>query len=278
MPRCTTNRSWSSPFMGRSLLPTCGEVARSAGGAGPEGLNRMRMYFPRRPTDSICMPATAAMNSSGSGWRTMVGNASSHRVIVRPTRCGRRSATIVSTSGSSGTYDRQLFHVGPVRPDLHLDLDAGLELVRPGHDARHLFRELVDLGSGHLEQQLVVDLQQHATLDLVGVDLAMQPDHRDLDDVRSQGLHREVDRHALSRAAELEVRRPQVGDRTAAARRADHESFFARLAPHVVEVFAESGIGRPVLAEKFARHVAGDAELLRKTVFALAVDRAKVRH
>src|SRR5438445_612029 len=112
IPRCTTNRTLLS--------------------------NRMRMYLPRRPTDSIRIPTTASMNSSGSGWRTMVGNASSHRTMVRPTRCGRRSATIVSTSGNSGTDDRELLHVRPVRTDLHLYLDAGLELIGAGHDARHL--------------------------------------------------------------------------------------------------------------------------------------------
>src|SRR2546423_14681221 len=87
--------------------------------------------------------------------------------MVRPTRCGRRSDAIVSTSGSSGTSerlgvaesadvrevnrnrggaskgqtpsgadDRQLLHVGPVWPGLGLDPDPGPPLVRAGHDAR----------------------------------------------------------------------------------------------------------------------------------------------
>src|SRR5439155_25905797 len=106
------------------------------------GVSEMRMYLPRRPTESIRIPTTASTNSSGSGCRTIVGKLSSHRTMVRPTRCGRRSATMVSTSGSSGTHDRELFHVGPVRPDLHLDLDPGLELVRAGHDARNFLGEL----------------------------------------------------------------------------------------------------------------------------------------
>src|SRR5213592_138347 len=157
------------------------------------GVSEMRMYLPRRPTESIRIPTTASTNSSGSGCRTIVGKLSSHRTMVRPTRCGRRSATMVSTSGSSGTHDRELFHIGPVRADSGLDLDPGLELVGARHDPGHLLRKLVELRARHLEQQLVVDLQQHAAFDLIGLYFPMQPHHRDLDDVRRQRLHRKVD-------------------------------------------------------------------------------------
>src|SRR2546430_12228427 len=236
MPRCTTRRS---------ELPS-----------------PIRMYLPRRPTDSMRWSTTASMNSSGSGCRTIVGKLSSQRVIVRPTSCGRRSAAIVSTSGNSGTDDSQLFHVGPVRACLHLDLDARLELVGAGHDARHFLRELVELGAGHLEEELMVDLEQHPALDLVGLDLALQPHHCDLDDVRRERLHREVDRHALRGTAELKVRRAQVGDGTAPPRGANDETLFPRLAAKVVQKLAQLRVGGTVLAEKFARHVADEAQLL----------------
>src|ERR671936_507884 len=119
----------------------------------------MRMYLPRRVSASILRPATPALNSSASGCRTIAGNSDSTSTIRRPTRCGRRSAAIVSTSGSSGTLAivgagmtgpagrgkprhlradyRQLLHVSPVGPVLGLDLDAGLQLVSAGHDPRH---------------------------------------------------------------------------------------------------------------------------------------------
>src|SRR5256885_13867408 len=106
------------------------------------------MYLPRRRSDSMRRPATPSTNSSGSGWRTIVGKRSSQRTIVRPTRCGLRSAAMVSTSGSSGTSgadDRELLHVGPVGPDLRLDLDAGLELVGTGHHPGHRLGESFDL-------------------------------------------------------------------------------------------------------------------------------------
>src|ERR1700681_1561974 len=144
------------------------------------------MYFPRLLTAAMRMPATESMKTSGSGCRTMVGKISSQRTMVRPVRWGRRSATIVSTSGNSGTHYRQLFHVGPVGTDLGLDLYPGLELIGSGHDARHLFRELIHLRLRHLERQLVVDLEQHAAFDVVRLDLALQANHRDLDDVRGQ--------------------------------------------------------------------------------------------
>src|SRR5256714_15330172 len=125
--------------------------------------------------------------------------------MVRPTRCGRRSLAIVSTSGSSGTSerlgvaesadmreldrntggasklqtlsgadDRQLLHIGPVWSGLGLDLDPGLELVRAGHDARHGLGESLDLALRPLEQQLVMHLQQHSALDVARLDLALQ--------------------------------------------------------------------------------------------------------
>src|SRR5260370_29137760 len=80
----------------------------------------------------------------------------------------------------------QLFHVGPVGSSLGVDLDPRLQLVSAGHDARHRLREAVDLGLRHLEQQLVMHLQQHAALHVVRLELAVQADHRDLDDVRGE--------------------------------------------------------------------------------------------
>src|SRR5229473_2616547 len=178
----------------------------------------IRMNFPRRPTASMRRPVIESMKVSGSGCRTMDGNRSSQRTIVRPTRCGRRSATIVSTSGSSGTklpphlwggrraqragrggsapkghstsdaHHRKLSHVRPVGPDLGLHLDPGVELVRAGHDARHRLGKPAHFAFGHLEEQLVVHLQQHAALDVVGLDLPLQAHHRDLDDVGGERL------------------------------------------------------------------------------------------
>src|SRR5487761_1103125 len=196
----------------------------------------MRMYFPRRPTKVIRIPTIESTNTSGSGWRTMVGKRSSQRRNVRPTRCGRRSAAMVSTSGSSGTDDCQFLHVCPVGPDLGLDLDSRLQLIGACHDARHLLGELIDLRLGHLEQQLIVDLQQHPALYVVGLDLALQAHHRDLDDVCGQRLHRKVDGHPLGRAAQLKVRRAQVGDGAPPPRRADDEPLVSRLVPNLVQV------------------------------------------
>ena len=105
-------------------------------------------------------------------------------------------------------------------------------------------------------------LQQHPAFDVIGLDLAMETHHRDLDDVGRERLHREVDGHALGGAAQLKVRRTQVRDRAPAPGGADDEAFLARLLPHAIEVFAQLRVGGPVLAEKFARHVAGDAQLL----------------
>src|SRR5437660_9386951 len=197
----------------------------------------MSMNFPRRPTPSMRRPVIESMKRSGSGWRTIAGNRSSQWTMVRPTRCGRRSATMVSTSGNSGTTSLplaphpvgsspprsagewgdtqssnanhgELSHVRPVRTDLRLHLNTRLELVRAGHDSRHRLGKAVDLTLGHLEEKLVVHLEQHPTFDVIGLDLTLQLHHRDLDDVRGQGLHRKVDGHPFGRAAQLKVGGP----------------------------------------------------------------------
>src|SRR6266571_2633074 len=134
-------------------------------------------------------PCSRPTSSSGSGCRTMVGKRRSQPRMVRPTRCGRRSVAMVSTSGSSGKSvadHRELFHVRPVGAEPGLDLDPRLELIGPGHDPRHGLREAVDLAFGDLEEQLVVHLQEHAAFYVIGLDLAVEPDHCDLDDVRGE--------------------------------------------------------------------------------------------
>src|SRR5581483_2634946 len=149
------------------------------------------MYLPRRSRRAIVRPATAAAKSSGSGWRTMSGKRSSTRSILTPVRCGRRFDTTVSTSGSSGTArlagDRgEAAHVSPVLAGLGLDLDPALQLVGAGHDPRHDLGERAQLAGWNLEDELIVDLEQHPAGKAGGAQLAVQPDHGDLDDVGRQ--------------------------------------------------------------------------------------------
>src|SRR3989442_1780019 len=67
-----------------------------------------------------------------------------------------------------------------------------------------------------------------------------------------------------------------MGARAAPAGRADHEPLLARFAAQIVEELAQLRVGRPVLAEELARHIARDPQLLRQAVLALAVDGAEV--
>src|SRR2546426_8451463 len=109
------------------------------------------MYFPLLLIASILRPVTPAANAGGDGCLTIAGKRRSQPTIVRPTRCGRRSAVMVSTSGSSGNDRRQLGHVGPVMADARLHLDAGQELVGVGHHPWHDLAETVLLRVRHLE-------------------------------------------------------------------------------------------------------------------------------
>src|SRR6202023_3313279 len=58
---------------------------------------------------------------------------------------------------------------------------------------------------------------------------------------------------------------------------ADDDTLLTRFLPHVIEILAQPRVCGPVLAQKLARDIARDAELLRQPVLALTVDRTEVR-
>src|SRR6266851_8327110 len=129
----------------------------------------MRMNFPRRPTasmvstsgssgTSVLRPRSAAYfaaSAAGAKETTSTRGSASRRCVTEraqeatpasapqaPGRLGRGDARNFGC-GTLDPDDRELSHIGPVRADLRLDLDAGFQLVRAGHDPRHRLGESV---------------------------------------------------------------------------------------------------------------------------------------
>src|SRR6188768_1789650 len=152
-----------------------------------------RTVFARRLTRRIVAPAISAANRSGGwGWRIVRSQLTVASVIVAPATQRWRSRATVSTSGSSGMLRNELrgdlflglfaghiasglrhpapgagivfqvpVHLLPVLPDLQVHLERHVERQGRAHDVAReggKHRQLVLIG---LEDELVVDLEQH---------------------------------------------------------------------------------------------------------------------
>src|ERR1022692_4401025 len=70
------------------------------------------------------------------------------------------------------------------RSPLPLISDRDGQVERAAHGGPDQLRELAELAGRHLEQELVVDLQEHPGPEPAAADLAVHGQHGDLDDVR----------------------------------------------------------------------------------------------
>ena len=190
--------------------------------------------------------------------------------IVAPTILGRRSRATVSTSGSSGIDSyRATGSAGASprgtgviasqsSPTLTSTVSGtsrgiALSIVRPqdGHEA-------LDLVPRHLEQQLVVDLEQRPGVQALVPQPIGQPDHRDLDDVRGRALDRHVDGHPLARRAEGRVAGRQLGDVAAPPDERRDEALGPGLLLDREHVVADARVGREVRVDEVLGLLAAD--------------------
>src|SRR4051812_9799 len=73
--------------------------------------------------------------------------------------------------------------VGPAFAPGHIDLEGHIELGGIAHDVDHDRSDLVAFGFRHLDQHLVVDLQDQPAADTGFGERSMDPYERDLEDV-----------------------------------------------------------------------------------------------
>src|SRR5439155_27147596 len=87
----------------------------------------------------------------------------------------------VSTSGSSGMVERR--HLLPVLAGLQLDFERHAQVHRAHHDPPQLVLERWNFCRRDLEDQLVVDLEDHPRRELSLANEVVNADYRDFHDV-----------------------------------------------------------------------------------------------
>src|SRR5438128_2155101 len=100
--------------------------------------------------------------------------------------------------------------LGPVLADADVDGEGRVERIRAAHLLSDEVAYLARLGLGHLEQQLVVHLEDEAGRTALSAEAPVDGHHRHLDDVGVRSLHYEVDRDPLAETARLPVRGPKL--------------------------------------------------------------------
>jgi hypothetical protein len=97
---------------------------------------------------------------------------------------------------------RGLVGLGPVFPGVHVDLQGNLQL---GPDVLHgLLDQMPDrfqFVGGHLEDQFVVNREQHGGPKTLFPEGVVDADHGQLDQIRGRSLDRRVDRGSLGKAS-----------------------------------------------------------------------------
>mmetsp|Transcript_39909 Transcript_39909/g.106632 ORF Transcript_39909/g.106632 Transcript_39909/m.106632 type:complete len:271 (-) Transcript_39909:392-1204(-) len=133
----------------------------------------------------------------------------------------------------------------------------------------------VELRVRHLEDELVVHLQQHASGQAAGAQRGLHAHHGALDDVRRRALDGGVDGLALGVAAQ----RPRLVDVDKVAPASEeglHEALLPGLLPRPSHVVLYAGVALEVGLDVAARVWHGDAQALGQPEGALPVDDAEV--
>src|SRR5487761_80153 len=128
------------------------------------------MNFPSRRTDLNWKPSAPARKPPGSGNFRTEERITSARVKTRPTSSGRRSRTIVSTSGSSGKArsarsSLQRSQIPPVGTNLDVHHQGNRQLNGPSHSDSRQLSDFAGRRRRSLEDQLVMNLKEHLRRD-----------------------------------------------------------------------------------------------------------------
>ena len=105
----------------------------------------------------------------------------------------------------------------PAAPEADRDVQRDRQVGGAAHLLADQRLERLVLARGHVEHELVVDLEQHPRPQPGRRQLALHVEHRDLDQVGGRALDRRVERHPLGHLAALPVVAGQVGQVAAAA-------------------------------------------------------------
>src|SRR3954469_18842677 len=168
--------------------------------------------------------------------------------------------------------------LGPVvaEPDVHRE--RRIERIGAAHLLADELAHRTDLGLRHLEEQLVVHLQDEPGAASLVAEPPVDGDHRLLDDVGVRALHHEVDGEPLPERARLPVRRADLRRRTPAAEQARGVAVALRLLDRPLDEVLDTWETREIRVDVLLRLLARDLEVLREPERGNSVDDAEVDH
>ena len=134
------------------------------------------------------------------------------------------------------------------------------------------------LGLIGLEDELVVDLEQHLRAQAALPHRRVEPDHRDLHAVGGGALDRHVDRHPLAGGAQRAVAGRQLRQVAAAAEQRRHEALVAREDLHLDRVAPDALVRGEVVGDEPLRLLARDLQPLGQPVVGEPVGDPVVDH
>src|SRR3990172_1646970 len=269
----TTSRTWGSRGRAAGTTKSWPVILRwIVRIAGPD--SSMTSCLPRRPTPRIRRPASAAPMASGWCVRSVGGQRQVAPTIVASMTRPRRSRATVSTSGSSGISAPRRDLVGlvrlvglgelgkksvaagdgrhrfPVIADLDVDRQGHAQGQGALHDLAEDRHEPFDLLPTDLQEELVVDLQERPRPEAPRREPGIEPDHRDLDNIRGRALDRHVDRHSLAGTPKRGVTGVELRDLPLPPQERLDEAIAAGPLPDFGHVIADSGIRREVRGDE----------------------------
>src|ERR1051326_3930290 len=204
-----------------------------------------------RPSFSACARASAEEScptSSPSGRLLMRGFTPSfaRSAISAAVTCGATAKSCSTTVAfMKACFGRRLVRLFPILRRAGLDHQGHREgMGRPDgtlHDLLHQRRHLVGLLDRHLEEQLVMYLEQHARLEASLGERRRHAGHRALDDVRGRALERRIDRLALREGAAGMVAVLDARDHTTPSENRLDIAALATELLHPLHVIADAG-------------------------------------
>ena len=208
----------------------CSPVADDAAAAGRPGRTGAATLplrsSPSRWTVPVLTPIAMSSCVGGDGGQEQLGH---HRLVVLAGRDPEPAAALLAAHAPAARTARREICSQPFtwRPARSRRCRCRPPAAGRAGSARTISsatsaRSAADLAVGHLEQQLVVDLQHQPGAPALVAQPPVAADHRHLDDVGGAALHDRVHRQPLAQAARLAVGRAQLGDRPPAAEQGGH--------------------------------------------------------
>src|SRR5713226_8194308 len=198
--------------------------------------------------------------------------------LVRPHSAAgsARVPPIVGREGCNLQEPCSALGLHPILSDTETYHERDPQIGRPFHVAFYQFFCAPLLRIRHLEDELVMHLQQHPRPQAVGPQRRGNADHRQLNQVRRRTLQRRVGRRPLPECPDVETLVLELRDIAPPPEQRLHVSFLARLGHGPVEPRPHTCEPLKVAPDEFLGLFQGDPQLARQGERPLPVDGREV--